>query len=119
MDDIVGLQRQISSLDDRVLGQALSMGGEQVPHLMLMMEVARRGRLRSEHPLVEPRPTTMFQEMQAGMYQPVPTPPPKWPDLAGVAAGQPAMPGQSIMQQPQTLDMNKPAGIGSLFSQNR
>lgn len=114
--DILALQNQISTLDDNILSRALSTDSDQVPHLMLMMEMARRSRIRSG-PDYPPRPANMMQEMQAGMYMPVPTPTFKWPELPGTNNTQ--MPGQSITQQPQNLQLDQPAGIGSLFSQNR
>jgi hypothetical protein len=111
--DIMGLQKQISSLGDDVLTQALSTGGEQVPHLMLMMEMARRKALRSEHPQGPVSRTTIRDELAMNAYNPVPTPPPKWPDLAAYKQPTAALPGQSMMQSP-----NNNSGIGALLSQN-
>ena len=109
--DIMGIQKQISTLDDSVLSRALNSGGDQVPHLMVMMEVANRRRMR-EQPQQPARRMNMMQEMQSGQYSPVPTPPLRWPDLAAYQQN-PVMPGQSTLQKP-----NENAGIGALFSQN-
>jgi len=114
----MGLQKQISSLDDNVLSRAMSSGSEQVPHLMLMMEMARRARMRDQ-PQYPARRLSIAEEMRTGQYNPVPTPPFKWPELPGTTAPGQAMPGQSIMQQPQNLQLDQPAGLGSLFSQTR
>ncbi|TXH48034.1 MAG: hypothetical protein E6Q97_25715 [Desulfurellales bacterium] len=113
--DISQMQRQIESLDDRVLTGALSQGTGQVPGLLMMMEMARRSRMR-EQPMVPAPRTSMAQELAMGMYRPVPDPPMKWPDLAGYAQNS-QMPGQSMMQGSQNLDLTQPAGIGALFSQ--
>ena len=63
--DISQMQKQISGLDDRVLSGALSQGTGQVPGLLMMMEMAKRNRMRQQ-PQVAPPRTSMAQELAMG-----------------------------------------------------
>jgi hypothetical protein len=115
--DLMQLQNAISGLGDDQIGKAMSMGGDerQVPHLMLMMEMAKRNRIRQNTPTQPPPTSTMYDEMRMGMYQPVPEPRFQWPEMPG--QGQVYM-GQSQEQEPQNIDPTTPSGLGALFSQN-
>ncbi len=122
IDDILSLQKQLTTVDEGHIRRALSTPNEAVPQFLLMMEMKRRQDLR-QGPQGPVHTQDMRSEMASGRYQPAPQPPINLmaaSDImnSGIMSGM-SPPGEVQGQQPQSLDVNSPAGLGSLFSGQR
>ena len=80
------LQQQIESADDMQLRQALAQPMEQVPQIMLMMEMSHRQNQRMAF-RQQPPAQSIRDEMLSGRYNPVPP--------VGIAALQNSLPVQT------------------------
>ena len=67
------IAEQLKSVDDGSLQRALTMP-LGIPQYVLMSEIERRQRFRATPQVAAPH-RTMLQEMQQGIYRPVPIPP--------------------------------------------
>lgn len=99
------LQQQIESADDMQLRQALAQPMEQVPQIMLMMEMSHRQNQRMAF-RQQPPAQSIRDEMLSGRYNPVPP--------VGIAALQNSLPVQTPQGQytPQGIQQIMPQGGG-------
>ena len=113
MEQMAPLQQALSQAPEPMLREALQ-ANVGLPQVLVMMELNNR---RVQGPMGPIPRQTMRDEMAAGAYQPVPTPPfvplPKINNLMNSGIMSP--PGQVHPQATHQADPSQNAGLGSLF----